>query len=95
MLMNRMNQSLLLCTLLIAAFSLSLSATVFAQATIDQVTTEGEKRADAGAAEQQRVEQIAAQTDALLNDYNTTSKVVDGLITYNSLLQRQVDNQEI
>lgn len=95
MLMNRMNQNLLLCTFLVATFSLSLSASVFAQATVDQVIAEGEKRNDAGAAEQQRVEQIAAQTDALLNDYNTLSKVVDGLITYNSLLQRQVDNQEL
>jgi hypothetical protein len=67
---------------------------VFAQATIDQVTNEGVKRADAGAAEQQRVEQIATQTDDLLAQYNTVAKVVDGLKTYNSLLQRQVDNQE-
>ncbi len=94
MLINRMNKSLLLCAILVAALFASLSAPVFAQATVDQVTQEGEKRADAGAAEQQRVEQIAAQTDALLNDYNTLAKVVDGLITYNSLLQRQVDNQE-
>lgn len=95
MLINRMNERLLLCAVLVAALSVSFSASIFAQATVDQVTAEGVKRADAGAAEQQRVEQIAAQTDKLLADYNTLSKVVDGLITYNSLLQRQVDNQEI
>jgi hypothetical protein len=61
---------------------------------VDQLTKEGEKRADAGAAEQRRVEQIANQTADLLNDYNTVSKVVDGLVTYNTLLQRQIDNQE-
>lgn len=61
---------------------------------IEQVTQEGVERADAGAAEQQRVEQIADQTDDLLADYNTLAKVVDGLKTYNSLLKRQVDNQE-
>ena len=44
--------------------------------------------------EQRRVEQIANQTADLLNDYNTVSKVVDGLVTYNTLLQRQIDNQE-
>ena len=27
-------------------------------------------------------------------DYKTVTKVVDGLMTYNQLLQRQVDNQE-
>jgi hypothetical protein len=79
---------------MLAILPLTFSASVFAQATVDQVTEEGEKRADAGAAEQQRVEQIANQTSDLLNEYNTLSKVVDGLITYNSLLQRQVDNQE-
>jgi flagellar motility protein MotE (MotC chaperone) len=70
------------------------SASVVAQVNVDQLTQEGEKRADAGAAEQRRVEQIANQTADLLNDYNTVSKVVDGLVTYNTLLQRQIDNQE-
>jgi len=94
MLINRMKKRLSLSAILVAALSVGFSASVFAQATVDQVIKEGEQRADAGAAEQQRVEQIANQTDDLLNDYNTLSKVVDGLITYNSLLQRQVDNQE-
>jgi len=89
-----MNRKLLLCAILVAVLPASIPASVFAQATVDQVIQEGEKRADAGAAEQQRVEQIATQTDNLLNEFNTLSKVVDGLITYNSLLQRQVDNQE-
>jgi hypothetical protein len=77
-------------TLFAAAFSMS----VFAQATVDQVTQEGEQRADAGAAEQQRVEQIADQTETLLAEFKTVTKVVDGLKVYNSLLQRQVNNQE-
>ena len=90
MLINRMNKMLLLGATLSAVFS----ASVFAQATVDQVMQEGEKRADAGAAEQRRVEQIADQTADLLNDFNTVAKVVDGLVTYNALLQRQIDNQE-
>ena len=94
MLMNLMNKKLLLGALLFAVLPLSFSASVFAQASVDQVTEEGEKRADAGAAEQKRVEQIADQTNDLLNEFNTVSKVVDGLVTYNSLLQRQVTNQE-
>jgi hypothetical protein len=94
MLINRMNKKLLLSAILVAALPVSFSTPIFAQATVDQVTQEGEKRADAGAAEQQRVEQIADQTNDLLNQYNTITKVVDGLMTYNSLLQRQVDNQE-
>lgn len=90
MLINRMNKMLLLSAILVAVSPVA----VFAQANVDQVMAAGEKRADAGAAEQQRVEQIADQTNDLLNEFNTVSKVVDGLVTYNTLLQRQVDNQE-
>lgn len=85
------NKTLLLSAALAAG---CFSASVIAQVNVDQLTQEGEKRADAGAAEQRRVEQIADQTADLLNDYNTVSKVVDGLVTYNTLLQRQIDNQE-
>jgi hypothetical protein len=92
--MNRMNKRLLLSAILVAALSVGTFAPVIAQVNIDQVIQEGAKRSDAGAAEQKRVEQISNQTDDLLNEYNTVSKVVDGLITYNSLLQRQVNNQE-
>lgn len=94
MLTNLMNKQRLLSALMVAVLTACLGAPVFAQVSIDQVTDEGVKRADAGAAEQQRVEQIATQTDDLLAQYNTMAKVVDGLKTYNSLLQRQVDNQE-
>jgi hypothetical protein len=98
MLIKRTNRKLTLNTL-ITAFITALvtagfSVSVFAQATVDQVTQEGEKRADSGAAEQQRIEQVANQTDKLLTDYKTVTKVVDGLLVYNSLLQRQIDNQE-
>jgi len=89
-----MNKKLLLSAILVAILPVSFSASVFAQANVDQVIQAGEKRADSGAAEQQRVEQIANQTEDLLADFNTVAKVVDGLVTYNTLLQRQVDNQE-
>ena len=94
MLTNPINKQRLLSALMTVLASACLSVPAFAQVTVDQVTEEGVKRVDAGAAEQQRVEQIATQTDELLAEYNTVSKVVDGLKTYNSLLQRQVDNQE-
>jgi len=94
MLINPMNKLRLISAIMTAGFTAFISASVFAQVTVDQLTAEGVKRADAGAAEQQRVEQIANQTDDLLAEFNTLAKVVDGLKTYNSLLQRQVDNQE-
>ena len=94
MLINRTNIKLMSGTLMSVLIAAIFSTAAFAQATVDQVTQEGEKRADAGAAEQQRIEQVANQTDALLSDYKTVTKVVDGLLVYNGLLQRQVDNQE-
>ena len=94
MLINLTKRKLTSSTLLIVILTASFSASLFAQATVDQVTQAGEKRADQGAAEQQRVGQIADQTGKLLNDYKTVTKVVDGLLVYNSLLQRQIDNQE-
>ncbi len=72
--------------------AVGISATVHA-ATLQEVTDAGEARSDAAAADQQRVEQIASQIDQLVADYQTEAKVVDGLIVYNDLLQRQVDNQ--
>lgn len=94
MFINQTKIRLLMSTTVTAGLMALLATSALAQVTIDQVTDEGIKRAEAGAAEQQRIEQIANQTDDLLAEYNTLAKVVDGLKTYNSLLQRQVDNQE-
>ena len=66
MLINRMNKRLLLNAILVAILPLSFASSAFAQATVDQITQEGEQRAAAGASEQQRVEQIANQTDDLV-----------------------------
>jgi len=87
-------KSQFLLSLIAALGTFFVWSPLMAQTTADQVTQAGEKRADAGAAEQKRVEQIADQTDALLSDYKTELKVVDGLQIYNGLLQRQVNNQE-
>ena len=63
-------------------------------ATIQEITDAGEARADAGAADQARIEAVADQTEKIVNDFRTVTKIVDGLVVYNSLLQRQIDNQE-
>lgn len=87
-------KTLTLVSALAVIGTMSLSLSVGAQTTIDQVTQAGEQRADAGAADQQRIEKVADQTDDLLAQYKTVVKVVDGLNIYNNLLQRQIDNQE-
>jgi hypothetical protein len=87
-------KTLTLVSALAVIGTMSLSLSVGAQTTIDQVTQAGEQRADAGAADQKQIEKVADQTDSLLAEYRTVTKVVDGLNIYNNLLQRQIDNQE-
>ena len=70
-----------------------LSSQAFA-VSINEVMQEGETRADAGATAQQQVDSVADQTEKIINDYRTVTKVVDGLRVYNALLQTQLDNQE-
>ena len=70
----------------------SLPSQVFA-AGINEVMQEGEARADANATAQKQIDSVADQTEKIVNDYRAVTKVVDGLKTYNSLLQRQVNNQ--
>jgi hypothetical protein len=93
MLINQ-KKTLLLISTLVAICVISLPLPLAAQTSVDQVTAAGEQRADAGAAAQKRVDTVADQTNTLLADYKTVTKVVDGLKVYNSLLQRQIDNQE-
>jgi len=70
-----------------------LSTQAFA-ASINEVMQEGEARADAGATAQQQIDSVADQTEKIINDYRTVTKVVDGLKVYNSLLRTQLDNQQ-
>lgn len=70
-----------------------LSVTASA-ATVQEIIDAGQARADAAKADQRRIEQVADQIDQIVVDYQTEAKVVDGLKVYNSLLQRQIDNQE-
>ena len=91
MLNNRKITSLLSSVVIYAIAGLFTQA--FA-ATINEVMQEGENRADAGETAQQQVDSVADQTEKIVNDYRTVTKVVDGLRVYNALLQTQLDNQE-
>ena len=70
-----------------------LSTQAFA-VSINEVMQEGENRADAGATSQTQIDSVADQTEKIINDYRTVTKVVDGLRVYNALLQTQLDNQQ-
>ena len=64
-----------------------------AQADIEAVAGVGEKRIAEGVAAQKKVEQLGDQIDSLEADFRQVNKVVEGLVVYNNLLQKQVDNQ--
>ncbi|MFT5372711.1 MAG: hypothetical protein ACI9R7_002261, partial [Lysobacterales bacterium] len=83
------SKSIKIVMVLLASF-----ATVTFAATIQEITDAGEARADAGTADQQKIDAVADQTETIVSDFKTVAKVVDGLLVYNNLLQRQIDNQE-
>ena len=91
MLNNRKITCLLSSVFIYAVAGLSTQA--FA-ASINEVMQEGENRADAGETAQKQVDSVADQTEKIVNDYRSVTKVVDGLRVYNALLQTQLDNQE-
>lgn len=91
MLNNRKITCLLSSVFIYAVAGLSTQA--FA-ASINEVMQEGESRADAGETAQQQVDSVADQTEKIVNDFRSVTKVVDGLRVYNALLQTQLNNQE-
>jgi hypothetical protein len=91
MLNNRKITCLLSSVLIYATAGLSTQA--FA-VSINEVMQEGEARAAAGEAAQKKVDSVADQTEKIVNDYRSVTKVVDGLRVYNALLQTQLNNQE-
>ncbi len=89
--LNNRKITCLLSLVVVIAFA-SLSTQAFAQG-INSVIKEGESRADAGASAQKKVDSVADQTETIVNDYRSVTKVVDGLKIYNALLQTQLNNQ--
>ena len=61
---------------------------------VDQVMAEGMERAVAGRVAQERIDDLAGQTQDLLREYRQLGRIIDGLEVYNDLLQRQVEAQE-
>lgn len=94
MLKNRLKLHLRVSAALSAVVTLAVLSPIALAASIQEITEAGEERTAAAAADQQRVNQVAGQIEELVVEFQTVAKVVDGLVVYNSLLQRQIDNQE-
>lgn len=89
----RMQRALAGAATLAVVASIGLASAASA-ATIKEITDAGEARAASARADQTQINQVADQVEQLVVEFQTEAKVVDGLKVYNSLLQRQVDNQE-
>jgi hypothetical protein len=81
------NISFLLMTL-----SLFLSQQLFAQ-NVDQIIGAEEQRIQQGQDAQDDIDGVVDVTRARIEEYRAVMKEVDGLVVYNTLLQRQIDDQ--
>ena len=78
----------------IALTVFSLAGSAGAQTgSVDSVLAVGAKKTKASQTSQGKIDGIVSQTDALLVDFKTVSKEIDGLNVYNSRLQKQIDDQ--
>jgi len=64
-----------------------------ADETLEQIVQVGEAKLAAGQESQQRIDRLAQETDDLLQQFKVVSKEIEGLRTYNSQLERQIDAQ--
>ncbi|MEO0974423.1 MAG: DUF3450 domain-containing protein, partial [Pseudomonadota bacterium] len=76
-----------------AAVLLGASFAAHGQASLNSVLRADEDVIRLAQASQERVDKIVESTRSALDDYRSVTKEVDGLRVYNTLLQRQVDDQ--
>jgi hypothetical protein len=65
------------------------------QTDTDEIIDVGLARVEGGQQSQQNIDTIADQTDDLMSQFRTETKVVDGLKVYNTQLSRQIEGQRL
>lgn len=70
-----------------------LNAQSFAADKVDTIINTGIQRNKAAAQSQKRIDKISNDTDKIVDKYKRQLKVIDGLKVYNTLLQKQLDEQ--
>lgn len=73
--------------------SISISGHSFAADKVQKVISTGVERNDQASLSQEKIDKISDQTDDIVGEYKTVSKIVEGLNVYNKLLQKQIDAQ--
>ena len=66
---------------------------VFADQTLDQIFQVEKSKINAGLQSQQRIDKLQDQTNALLQEFKTVNKQIEGLRVYNAQLEKQIANQ--
>ncbi len=79
---------------LLLALPLLLSSTAaISQEKVNEIIQGEEARIQQNANSQKKIDRLSDQAADLLAEYKSVAKIVDGLIVYNDLLQKQLDNQ--
>jgi len=76
-----------------SALCVLLPSSVMAQS-LEQVLNVQERRVRVAQESQERIDQVVKKTRSLEDQYKAVLKEIEGLDVYNTLLQRQVSNQE-
>jgi methyl-accepting chemotaxis protein len=61
---------------------------------VQEVINTGVKRSEQASQSQEKIDKISDQTDDIVGEYKTVTKIVEGLNVYNKLLQKQLDAQQ-
>lgn len=78
-----------------AVYALLLLPTFAMAQSLQQVLNAQERRIRLAQESQERIDNVVKQTRSLEDQYKAVLKEIEGLEVYNTLLQRQVDNQEL
>lgn len=78
----------------IGPWLLAFTAVAFAQSPTDAIIDAGQNRLQNNQQAQENVDQVHSETRSLADQYQSLLKVVDDLKVYNTILGRQLGNQE-
>ncbi len=81
--------------LLISAVGAIFTAEIVAGQAVDRIVAAEERRIQQAQASQDVIDTIVDDTRSITEEYRGVMKEVDGLIVYNTLLDRQIEDQEL
>jgi hypothetical protein len=79
--------------LLVSTLGAIFTAEMVAGQAVDQIVAAEERRIQQAQESQDVIDGIVEETRSVTEEYRSVMKEVDGLIVYNTLLQRQIDDQ--